>query len=60
MSEPQYRYEVRIDDKLRKPVVIYVKRTASPRVTVHTIRSESIEEAEAEARQWIEERRSSE
>ena len=46
-------YEIRIDDKLKKPVVIYVKKTTSPKVTVHTIRSESIEDAEAEAQEFI-------
>lgn len=48
-----YRYEVRIDEKLRRPVVIYIKTTGTPSVTAHQIRGDNIEDATAEAEAWI-------
>lgn len=48
-----YTYNIRIDEKLKRPVVIYI--TDNNR-TVHIIRGSDIDSAEAEAAEWISER----
>ena len=51
-----YTYELRVDDKLKRPVVAYIKTHG---VTAMIIRGHNIEDVEAEAKRWIDERTAS-
>jgi hypothetical protein len=48
-------YEIRIDEKRKRPVIIYVKQG---RITLHVIRGDNVEDTERTAREWIRERTS--
>lgn len=49
----RYDYEIRVDDTLRRPVVIYITDCGR---TVETLRGHNLEDTETEAREWIRER----
>jgi hypothetical protein len=46
-------YSIRIDDKLKRPVVIYIHDKDRPTLTLHRIRAFTMEDGEREAREWV-------
>lgn len=46
-------YSIRIDDKLKRPVVIYIHDKNRPTLTLHRIRASTVEEGERDAREWV-------